>query len=162
MRGDAPTPSKSVLNRSQRSFDKTLRIELEGIGQIQRIWTSPIIDPAGYTHANAFVSLTIIEDSNPGTDFAIAGSIAAVHGSEGAPGFMTAIGQGIPIGVTPVKIFEGLGIEHRLPVMKVSIARRLGQVLTTGVGFVLYALGVPLGRVLTVNVSGVVVCGRSY
>lgn len=162
MRGDAPTPSKSALNRSQRSFDKRLRIALNGSQEVIRIWTSPIIDPTGYTQANAFVSLTIIEDSNPGNDFAIAGSIVGIHGSEGAPGFMTAIGQGIPIGATPVKIFEGLGIEHRLPVMKVSIARRLGQVLTTGVGFALYALGVPLGRILTVDVSGVVVCGRSY
>ena len=71
-------------------------------------------------------------------------------------------GQGIPIGQTPLKVFEGLGIEYRLPLMMVSVNPRLRQVLSGGVGFVLYALGVPLGRVLTVNVSGVVVCGRSY
>ena len=146
-------------------FKKTLTIELNGSIQESeaiQIWTSPLIDSRGYTLANVFASITVIEDSNPGTDFAIIGSMVSTHGCEGSPGLQTAIGQGIPIGQTPLKVFEGLGIEYRLPLMMVSVNPRLRQVLSGGVGFSLSALGVPQGRILRVNVAGVVVCGRSH
>ena len=127
----------------------------------RQVYRSQDLDMQGYTLVNAYVSLSILSDTNIGSTFALLGSLITVSGSAESRGPWSMVGIGIPFGFNWGKNYVGPGTYALNLAEATSQVDSEGSVLATAAHWKLSAVGRPLGRVMQVRIEGSLVAGKT-